>query len=218
MSDLLQEYKEYYRVRAERYAGNPNYKNSYEAEKKLSDAINSCSSIEEFKDKLGNLNHLCGIAFIKDKCIMENKMLNEFHEVVRAKASERVLEKIDKYQDINEAVAFQNEVETSNIIEVQLDEANHLFIDNWKLLDDIDIYSNAEVPSEYKRDLMEIVESIKESIVSSYEDEKELLENLSDKWRHNPDIIMEPRHKRHLPYKDEHIKEKIAQYKSIINL
>ena len=33
MSDLLQEYKEYYAVRAKRYANNPNYKNSYEAEK-----------------------------------------------------------------------------------------------------------------------------------------------------------------------------------------
>lgn len=39
MSDLLQEYKDYYRVRADRYAKNNNYKNSYEAEKNLSEAM-----------------------------------------------------------------------------------------------------------------------------------------------------------------------------------
>lgn len=31
---ILEEYKAYYHVRAERYANNPNYKYSYEAEKK----------------------------------------------------------------------------------------------------------------------------------------------------------------------------------------
>ncbi|MGI6291916.1 MAG: hypothetical protein ACOXZH_05800 [Bacteroidales bacterium] len=218
MSDLLQEYKEYYAVRAKRYANNPNYKNSYEAEKKLSEAIQSCNTLEEFKDKLGNLNHLCGIALIKDRYIMENKMLSEFEEVVRVKASERVLEKIDEYQDIDEAMVFVNETETSNMIDVQLDESNQIFIDCWKQLDEIDIYSNAEVPSEYKSYFMKIVDLVKEIIISSYKDEKELLKNLTEKWEHNPDIIMEHRHKRHLPYKDEHIKEKIAQYKSIINL
>ena len=178
MSDLLQEYKEYYAVRAKRYANNPNYKNSYEAEKKLSEAIQSCNTLEEFKDKLGNLNHLCGIALIKDRYIMENKMLSEFEEVVRVKASERVLEKIDEYQDIDEAMVFVNETETSNMIDVQLDESNQIFIDCWKQLDEIDIYSNAEVPSEYKSYFMKIVDLVKEIIISSYKDEKELLKIL----------------------------------------
>ena len=36
---------------------------------------------------------------------------------------------------------------------------------------------------------------------------KRTFKNLTEKWEHNPDIIMEHRHKRHLPYKDEHIKK-----------
>ena len=33
--NIFEDYKDYYRARAERYAGNPNYKNSYEAEKNI---------------------------------------------------------------------------------------------------------------------------------------------------------------------------------------
>ena len=99
-------------------------------------------------------------------------MLSEFEEVVRVKASERVLEKIDEYQDIDEAMVFVNETETSNMIDVQLDESNQIFIDCWKQLDEIDIYSNAEVPSEYKSYFMKIVDLVKEIIISSYKDEK----------------------------------------------
>ena len=52
--NIFEEYKAYYRTRAERFANNPNYKNSYEAEKNLADAFLSCTEMEEFRTKIGN--------------------------------------------------------------------------------------------------------------------------------------------------------------------
>ena len=60
-ASLLDEYKAYYSVKAERYADSPNYKHSDKAEKTLSEAMQSCSELSDFKEKMGNLNEKCAV-------------------------------------------------------------------------------------------------------------------------------------------------------------
>jgi len=118
MSDsFLEEYKAYYNVRAERYANNPNYKHSYEAERNLSEAMQSCNELKEFKDKIGNLNEKCANALIKDKHLMRKAFYDDLKETVRVKAVDRILEKEPGCQTALDLATMVSEEENKGSIE-----------------------------------------------------------------------------------------------------
>jgi hypothetical protein len=218
MSDnLFEEYKEYYRVRAERYADNPNYRNSYEAEKNLRDAFLSCSVMEEFKTKIGNLNQKCAMALTKDKYLMEQSFFNELQETVRVNAAKKILEKVDHFENVSELMTSVNEIENKNNIDISMDEANRQFHYDWGLVDNVEIYENAVVPDEYKKDMKDSAESWRTSIRENVTRIEENNSHWQAGWKLTPDIIFEHRHRELLPYKDEHVAEQLKKYKSIIN-
>jgi hypothetical protein len=212
---LLDEYKAYYRVRAERYANNPNYKHSYEAEQKLSEAMQSCNQLEEFKDKLGNLNEKCANALIKDQYIMRRDFYKEMQEHVRVLGPERILEKIDEIGTALDIAQMVVEETNKNSIEISMDEST--LLGEWKLLDDIEIYKNAEVPGKYKSYMQEIVDDAKKSLVRNVEWLEENNAPWQEGWRLNPELIWEHRHFRLSPYKREDVEEQLQNFKSIIN-
>lgn len=216
-ASLLEEYKAYYEIRAERYANNPNYKHSYEAEKKLSEAMQSCNELIEFKEKIGDLNEKCANALIRDKYLMRKAFYEEFQETVRVKAVNRILEKEPDMATTIDIASMINEEENKGSIEISMDEANRELIHAWKLLDDIEVYENAEVPSEYKSDMKETVNECKESLNKSVEQLEENNSHWEQGWKLKPDVVLEARHIRLLPYSEEHIKEQLQKYKSIIN-
>jgi len=212
---LLEEYKDYYRVKAERYADNPNYKHSYEAEKKVSDTMQSCNALEEFKDRLGDLNERCANALIKDQYIMRRDFYEEMQEHVRILGPERILEKIDEIETALDIAQMVVEETNKNSIEISMDEST--LLGAWKLLDDIEVYENAEVPSKYKSDMQEIVDDAKKSLIRNVEGLEENNAPWQEGWRLNPELIWEHRHFRLSPYKREDVEEQLQKYKSIIN-
>jgi hypothetical protein len=214
---IFEEYKAYYRTRAERFANNPNYKNSYEAEKNLADAFLSCTEMEEFRTKIGNLNHKCANALTKDKYIMEQAFFNEYHEIIRVLAANRILGKVDNYENVSDLITMVTEELNKNNIEISMDEANRQLVHDWNQLDNIEIYENAEVPSEYKQEFQEYVDSTKKGINEGVASLEENNSHWQSGWRLNPNIVTEHRHRRLFPYKDEHLTEQLQKYKSIIN-
>lgn len=218
MSDLLQDYKEYYRVRAERYAENPNYKNSYEAEKNLSDAMQSCAEMGEFGNRLGNLNQLCAIALTKDKNLMEKAICEELNEPIRAAIPERILEKADQFTEVFNLINMVNEENTRGMREISLDEANRIFHHCWMMLDRIETYSEAVVPAAYQADMKSSAAYYRDRILELIKEMEQQMQMLDPAWKHNPDIVKEYRHRRLLPYRDEHIDEQLSKYKTIANI
>lgn len=217
MSDIFEEYKEYYRVRANRYANNPNYQNSYEAEKNLCDVFLNCSQMEEFRTKVGQLSYKCASALTKDKYIMEQEFYNEIQEIVRINASKRILAKIDQYDNVMDLTTMVNEESNKNNIEISMDEANRQFHADWGWVDNVEIYENAVVPDEHKQDMISTANWYKKTIVNGVSNLEEQNSHWQAGWKLTPDIILEYRHRRLLPYKDEHIKEQLKKYKSITN-
>ncbi len=218
MSDtLLQEYKAYYNTRAERFSGNENYKHSYEAEKELSNAMQSCSTLEEFKNKMGNLNEKCAIAYTKDRSIIEQKHFEKHQEIVRALASKEILDKIDECKTSLELIELVSNIENQNNIRISIDEAHREFIYHWELIDEYIIYKNAVVPDEYKSDMQEscndFLELLRDDIQKLEENNNEWQEN----WKIIPEKNLEYRHRRLIPFSDAHIQEQIQRYKLIIN-
>ena len=217
MSDnALEEYKAYYITRAERFANNPNYKHSYEAEKNLSEAMQNCSILEEFKEKVGNLPEKCAIALIKDEHLVEKAFFDKHEEVVRVKAADRILEKAESCESAMDLVTLVTEVTNEVSILISMDESDREFHHRWGLMDEIEIYENAEVPDGYKKEFQETVAGIKESIVTAVTDLEANNASWQSDWKHKPDVVMEHRHRRLLPYSDEHIREQLSKYKSIV--
>ena len=217
MDNLLEEYKAYYALRAERFANNPNYKFSYEAEKNLSNAMQSCSTLEEFKSKMGNLNELCAIALVKDESIIEKDFYEKHQEIIRKLAPEKILAEADNFDNVMDLISMVTEKINKNSIEISMDEANRQLMYDWDFLDNIEIYENAVVPDKYKQSMLDIAQEDREAAIKNVKDLEDNNQSWETGWRLNPDIILEHRHRRLLPYKDEHIKEQLAKYKSIIN-
>lgn len=217
MSDLLSQYKEYYKVRKERYEGNPNYPRTYETENAMYEAMNSCSELIEFKDKLGNLNEQNAVNLTMDEYTMWKKHFDELGEPVRVLASNRILEKADSCSSAQEIITVVQEEENKNSIEIAMDESVRFFIsDEWKYLDDIEIYENAEVPSSYKTSM----DNKKQKAIEKIREAKEHLEkNNKDwdpNWSYDPQENLKPHHFRLVPYSKEHLEEKLNQYKQYI--
>jgi hypothetical protein len=216
-NNLLNEYKQYYAIRAERYANNENYKYSYEAEKKLSEAMQSSQSLEDFKNKMGNLNELCANALVKDETLMEKAFYEKHKENVRILDAERILQKVDSCSNATDLGIMITEETNKNSMEITSDEAHRVLVDDWFLLDKLEIYENAEVPSEYKSEMKQIASDIRNSIIENARSVEEDMQAWENRWRLKPEILLEYRHKRLFPYEDKHIEEQIARYKSIIN-
>ncbi len=217
MDNLLEEYKAYYALRAERFANNPNYSNSYKAEKDLSEAMQSCNTLDEFKERMGNKNELCAIALAKDEYIIEKQFFEKHQEKIRQSAAENILAGVDNYDNVMDLISFITETENKNSIKISMDESNRMLIEEWSSLDTIEMFENAVVPDKYKNDMLNSAKNIKEEMnerVKSLEENNDAWES---GWRLQPDVVLEYRHKRLLPYKDEHINEQLSKFKSIIN-
>lgn len=214
---LFEEYKEYYKVRAQRFAGNKNYAYSFEAETNLANALLSCNELSEFKQKIGKLNHKCASALIMDKYIMSQAFFNEMKEVVRVLAGDRILQKAMSYKNVMDLISMVTEEENKGMIEVSMDESNRQFHYDWFLLDNIEIYENAEVPDSYKKEFMDYAQEVRASIQENVKSIEENNSHWQEGWKLNPDVVVEHRHRRLLPYKDEHVMEQLKKYKSITN-
>ncbi|MBN2728536.1 MAG: hypothetical protein JXR53_04865 [Bacteroidales bacterium] len=217
MSDLLQDYKAYYATRAERFAGNEKYKHSYEAEKKVSDAMQSCAVLEEFKEKLGDLNERCAVALIKDQSIMDEAHFEKHQEIVRILGPQRILEQVDECKVALDVTNLVTDILNKNSIEISMDEAHQEFIYDWDQLDTYLMYKNAVVPDNYKSRMEETCAEVVQSMQKGVEAAEKNNHEWQAGWRLIPEKNLEYRHRRLLPFSDEHIQEQIQLYKTLVN-
>ncbi|MES0489428.1 MAG: hypothetical protein ABUK01_05505 [Leptospirales bacterium] len=214
--DYLQQYKDYYRVRAERFANNTNYKFSYEAESNLSNAMHSCNELIEFKDKIGNLNEICANALIKDEHIMEKAFYEKHKEEIRVLAADRILENLDDCTNTEELTTLVIEEMNKNSLEISMDEYQREFQGDWGQLDEIEIYENAVVPGNYKGEMQSVVEEVQKSIIEGNESTENEARKFQPDYVMKPELNKEHRHRRLIPYADEHLDEQLEKYKSLI--
>jgi hypothetical protein len=216
-TNYLQAYKDYYRVRAERYANNPHYTHSFEAESKLSEAMQSCNELIEFKDKIGNLNELCAIAIVKDEHFMEKAFFEKHQEDVRVLAARRILNQIDQCSNSTELITLVTEEMNKNSLEISMDETHRQFQEDWFLMDEIEVYENAVVPDHYKSEFQTAANDIKSGIIKNNEETEREAHKFKPDFIMKPELNLEHRHRRLIPYSEEHLQEQLTKYKSLIN-
>ncbi|MCB9188708.1 MAG: hypothetical protein H6599_05430 [Flavobacteriales bacterium] len=217
MADLLQEYKEYYRTRADRFKNDPEYSFSYEAENNLAKAMESCSLLEEFKDKLGNLNDLCAVALVKDDMRVEYSTFDEMKEDIRKLAAQRILAQVDGCVDVMDVVTLVTEITNHNSIEISKDEMAIDVFSDWKRLEDIEELETAIVPERRKGENRESSQAIKNKMMENIIDLENSLKEWFPGWKLELDLIYEERHFRLLPYPKESIDRRFNEMRAVTN-
>ena len=215
MTDFLEDYKKYYQVKAARFANDPEFPETLKAEQELCNAMLSCEKLDEFRDKIGNLNNKVAVAYTIDKYNIRLKHYLEIKETVRAKGPERILQKAGAYENPSDLITMVTEEENKNSIEITVDSIQPF--DDWTLLERIEVYEKAEVPEKYKADILEKIEGMKNSIRERLNSNETEYKKWVPSFQFNGNLVSEERHHRKFPFKDEDIKTRLEEFKKIVN-
>lgn len=215
MINYLEAYKQYYFLRMKQREGNVDYNNTYTAEKNLFDIISSCTKLEEFKDKIGNANEQVALALVTDEQNIRLRHYEEIKETVKAACCRRILDKVKKCNNVSEVISMVNEEQNLSNIEITTDTiypfADMLFLEN------IEIWEQAEIPSEYKERYAAYANEERAGIKKAYASIEKEMNNWQPGWKFNFERIDEERHRRLLPYSNEVIAAQIKSTQQILN-
>jgi hypothetical protein len=213
-----QEYLEYYQARLKKYENNPLYSHSYESQNALYHAIAGSENLEEFGQKVEKeqLAIKSAIALVKDKETARKNLYQELGEEIRSHAPLRILEIVDSVKTEAELLNTVTEIEGEVNIEITLDLFTQEISYDLLMLEEIEVYQNAEVPDEWKK---EINQDYPQELID--QGRKNWLEVVvpnaqrwDPHWKFNLDLIWEERHRRLIPIGDEVLKKRIRQFKT----
>ena len=217
MDQRHQEYIKYYRSRMLKYENNPLYKNSFETEKSLYNAISNSENLDEFGKKIeeNNLAVKNAIALVKDQETARKKHLKELKEYVKLKAPLRILEIIDSMESDMELVETVSKIEADVSIEISIDLMTDYFYNDFLSLEEIEVYKSAEVPEKWQNEInheypQEMISLGRESWTN---DVMPSAHNWDPQWEFDFDLIWEERHRRLIPVSDEVVRKRIEQFK-----
>jgi hypothetical protein len=215
--NFLEKYKEYYKVRAHRYSNSKMYANVCKAETDLFNAVDSCKAMEEIKDRIGNLNHVCARELVRDEYEAEMKHFLKHDEDIRVLEAKMVLSDIGTYEDISELMTHIHKVCNDVSIQVSMDEshATQVFGD-MNQIEEYLVYSQAIVPDKYKSKMQQISKDISRSIREGVNSLEQNNSQWQSGWKLQADICFEKRHIRRSPIKIDRLKEMVEVYNRII--
>lgn len=213
------EYIEYYKARLRKYENNPLYRNSYQSEKALLDAIASCEKLEDFKTKVeeGQLPFKNAIALMRDQETAWEAHYLETKEEVRSKASTEILKMLDTVKDLGDLITQSNDIRLKNNNEISIDGFTSEFYSAFIMLENIEVWEKAEVPSRWKD---EMKRNIRESIEQTREVYKDTtlpsMRMYDPGYRFSFDLVWKERHRRLIPAPDSAVKRRLEQFRYII--
>ena len=213
MPNYPDDYKSYYKLRMQRYEGNPDYPNSYQSEKAIYDAIASCKMLEEFKDKLGKLNEKNASALIMDEYTIRLRHYEEIKEPIRADGCKRIIEKAKAIDHVSALITMVNEEENKTSLAITADTISPF--NDLGYMERIEIWEAADVPDKYKKHYQKNEEEEKQNLRSSYAETEKAIRNWQPGWAFDFTRIHEIRHRRLLPIPDNVINQYIQTTKEI---
>ncbi len=219
MEHLHREYVDYYRARLKKYESNPNYKNSYETEKALLDAMSGVKELKDFREVLfkNNLHNKNAVALVKDQETLRQKMYTDIRETVRAKGSADILAALPAINDVNQLTQRVTEIGLQNSNEIAVDLATDYFYYDFLQLEWIEILEKGEFPSRWKSEIKERIENWKESLRKNWTDSTlPSMRKIRPDFKFDYNLIWEDRHRRKIPVGDETLKRRIEQHKKIV--
>ncbi|NOQ72293.1 MAG: hypothetical protein GQ574_09850 [Crocinitomix sp.] len=217
MDTLLADYKLYYKARMDRYDGDPQFAYSYQSEKALLEAMDSCQELIEFKDKIGDLNIKNAIGLVKDQETARLSHYTALQENVRALAPTWILEKIDTAADANDVVTISMEMDQKASIAITVDGfMDVVWSDLIPSLESLEVMEKAEIPSQYEQNRQSQVQDIKTQIKSTIADLRNQARDWDAAWQLNLELVWEFRHRKKIPLTDEVLQKRINELKNYL--
>jgi hypothetical protein len=212
MEQRHREYIDYYRARLRKYENNSLYENSYASEKALLDAIEACDKLEDFKEACESrqLPFRNAIALMKDQESAWEKHYLEIKEVIRAKGCRAILDYLENAKDLASLISETNDMRNRTSNEISIDGFASEFYSAFTVLENIEVWEKAEVPSRWKEEMREnIRESTGEHRKLYHEVTLPAARMYHPAFRFDFDLVWEDRHRRLIPLKDETMKRRL---------
>jgi len=217
MDQLLEDYKLYYKARLDKYENNPIYPNSYQTEKALSDAMNSCNELHEFKDKLGDLNIKNSIALIKDQETARLTHYTSLQEDKRAISPQLILRDIDTATDVNTAIEISNKHDQVGLVEISVDGfIDHVWGKLIPALERLDISRNAEYPAKYEDKRQEEITTEEQWIREEIQSITKQLKDWKPEGNFDIELVWEHRHRKNIPIPDDVLRNRLTELKNYL--
>lgn len=214
MSNHLEGYKKYYQLRMQRYENRPEYSRSYVAEKAIYEAIASCNTIDEFKDKLGNLNEKNATALAMDEYEIRLEHYESMNETVKANGCRRILEKIKDIADVQQLMTIINEENNQLNLDITADSIYPFPETGW--LERYEMWKDAEVPGKFRKQYDEYAEEERSGLKQAWQMATQEIQNFQPGWTFDFERILEERHLRLLPVPVGIVREQIAFTKKLL--
>ncbi|PKL73817.1 MAG: hypothetical protein CVV29_01445, partial [Methanobacteriales archaeon HGW-Methanobacteriales-2] len=156
------------------------------------------------------------IALVKDKETARMNFYQDLNEEIRSHAPLRILEFVDSVKTEAELINTVTEIEGEVNIEITLDLFTQEISHDLMMLEEIEVYQNAEVPEEWKEEINH--DYPQELIDQGRKDWVEMVvpnaQQWDPHWKFNLDLIWEERHRRLIPIPDEILKKRVEQFKN----
>lgn len=214
MNELLADYKAYYKTRMDRYENDAFYPYSYQTEKALFEAMDSCNELIEFKEKIGDLNTKNAIALVKDQETARLAHFTPLQENVRALGPQWILEKIDNAADANEVVTISMEMDQKASLAIAMDGfIDAVWGDLIPQLENLEVMQKAEFPGQYEAERQSEIQEIENNIREKITDLHQQARNWDSNWSLNYELVWEHRHRKKIPLSDEVLTKRINELK-----
>jgi hypothetical protein len=215
MTNYLEAYKQYYLLRMKQREGNEDYSNTYAAEKALFDIINSCTTLEEFKDKIGNTNEQVAAALVIDEQNIRLRHYQEIKETFKAACCRRILDKVKQCNNVSELISMVNDEQNLSNLEITTDTIYPF--DDSLYLENLEIWEQSEIPAAYKERYAAYANEERASVKNAYAAIEKEMNNWQPGWKFSFEKIDEERHRRLLPYSNEVIAAQKQITQKILN-
>ncbi|NLH50471.1 MAG: hypothetical protein GX444_17990 [Myxococcales bacterium] len=222
MDQRHQEYLEYYRVRLQKFEGNPLFPRSEAAERAMFEAIRDAVDLAAFgKRVLGEHLHVnCAVAYVYDTSKAWADLYLSIKEPVRAKPFQEILAALDakEFTDVNELNSMASDIQTRWNIPISMDELlRNTFWPGWTVLENLEVWAAAEVPAAWRAErdgwiAEQNLEGKKLWRENTLAEARKFDPNYCPNW----DLLWEERHRRLIPVADEHLRRRIAEYRQYV--
>lgn len=218
MDQRHREYVEYYRARFRRYEGDAVYPRMREAERAMLDAIETAPDLETFGERVrsGSLHVRCAVALVLDQEEARARLYESLDEPVRARPHRQVVECLSNgdIRDVGELNTLVSKILDAGNIPISADEVlrDELWND-LKVLEDVQCWSEAEVPDEWRAERAEFVKETLARLSESIRTRTTEMRKFDPAYAPDWDALWQARHRRRLTVPDATLHRRIDEHR-----
>lgn len=221
MNQLLEDYKEYYHLRAYKYASYPHFKRTFHAEQQLALALELTNDLTHFSESTMELENACRKAKLLDQAEQQAAFYLKNDEPLLANLYQRMFNYLENTTDDEntsnqQLIAFEKE-KTHILLLDQL--TINAFLICFPYLKRYIAERDAlpATSSMYKSHQEAIVKEEKSALIHLLQSELQLIQNEYPEAAYQWDCLLsEKRHRRRISLSDERLKYYIEEIKNVL--